>query len=108
VRSQIGSESLVGGMMAVPATALILTGHIWLGAAVVAAVVAAGVASARGRIRADAARQRGYLSYAHTATSLGADPTPVLRALRGGDEDEDEDRAAPAQPPVHLPPHHRR
>jgi hypothetical protein len=101
--TRIGSDSVIGGVMVVPATAMILTGHIWLGAAIVASVVAAGMVSARIRIRAEAAEQQGYLSYAHTATSLGADPAPVIKAMRGSDEDRDDDGA----PPVHLPPKHR-
>jgi hypothetical protein len=83
--SQIGSDSVIGVVMAVPATAMIVTGHIWFGAAIVASVVAAGVVGARSRIRANAAEQQGYLSYAHTATSLGADPAPVIKAMRGSD-----------------------
>jgi ABC-type methionine transport system permease subunit len=100
--SQLGSDSLIGFAMVVPATAMIVTGHIWLGAAIVAAVVVAGVFSARTRIRAEAAEQQGYLSYAHTATSLGADPAPVIKAMRGSDEDWDD-----GSPAVHLPPKHR-
>jgi hypothetical protein len=101
--SQIGSDAVIGAVMAVPATAMIVTGHIWLGAAVVASVVVAGVLGARSRIRASAAEQQGYLSYAHTATSLGADPAPVIKAMRGTD-DEDGD----GEPPLHLPPPRRR
>lgn len=96
--SQIGSEGVIGAVMAVPATAMIVTGHIWLGAAIVAAVVAAGVLTVRNRIRATAAEQQEYLSWAHTATSLGADPAPVIKAMRRT-EDDDEDGI----PPVHLP-----
>ncbi|HEY6745692.1 MAG TPA: hypothetical protein VI357_08225 [Mycobacteriales bacterium] len=102
--SQLGSDSVVGAIMAVPATAMIVTGHIWLGAAIVVSVVAAGVVSARIRLRAEAAEQQGYLSYAHTATSLGADPAPVIKAMRGSDEDLDGDDGTP---PVHLPPRRR-
>lgn len=97
--SRTGSESLVSGVMAVPATAMIVTGHIWLGAAIVVSVVVTGVVSARSRLRAEAAEQQGYLSYAHTATSLGADPAPVIKAMRGSDDDGDDDGG----PPVHLP-----
>jgi hypothetical protein len=85
--------------MAVPATAMIVTGHIWLGAAIVVSVVAAGVVSARSRLRAEAAEQQGYLSYAHTAASLGADPAPVIKAMRGSEEDDGDDGTLP----VHLP-----
>jgi ABC-type methionine transport system permease subunit len=99
--SQLGSDNLIGFAMMVPATAMIVTGHIWLGAAIVAAVVVAAVFSARSRIRAEAAQQQGYLSYAHTATSLGADPAPVIKAMRGSDEDGDDG------PAVHLPPKRR-
>jgi hypothetical protein len=101
--SRIGSDSVIGGVMAVPATAMIVTGHIWMGAAIVAAVVAAGLLSARSRLRAEAAEQQGYLSYAHTATSLGADPAPVIKAMRGSEEDDGDD----GPPPVHLPPRRR-
>jgi hypothetical protein len=96
--SQIGSEGVIGGVMAVPATAMIVTGHIWLGAAIVAAVVVAGVLTVRNRIRATAAEQQEYLSWAHMATSLGADPAPVIKAMRRT-EDEDDD----GTPPLHLP-----
>jgi hypothetical protein len=102
--AQIGSDGVIGGAMVVPATAMIVTGHIWLGAAVVVAVVAAGIVSARFRIRAQAAEQQGYLSYAHTATSLGADPAPVIKAMRGSDEEADGDDGTP---PLHLPPRRR-
>jgi hypothetical protein len=102
--SQIGSDSVIGGAMVVPATAMILTGHIWFGAGIVAAVVAAGMVSARIRLRAEAAEQQGYLSYAHTATSLGADPAPVIKAMRGSDEDGEGDDGSPL---LHLPPRRR-
>ncbi len=103
MESPIGSDSVIGVVMAVPATAMIVTGHIWLGTAIVASVVVAGVLSARSRLRAEAAEQQGYLSYAHTATSLGADPAPVIKAMRGSDEDDgDEGTTA-----VHLPPRRR-
>ena len=102
--AQLGSDSVIGGVMAVPATAMIVTGHIWLGAAIVVSVVVAGVVSARSRLRAEAAERQGYLSYAHTATSLGADPAPVIKAMRGSDDDGDGDDGGP---PVHLPPRRR-
>jgi hypothetical protein len=98
--SRIGTDSVIGSAMVIPATAMVLTGHIWFGTAIVAAVVVAGVLSARSRLRAEAAEQQGYLSYAHTATSLGADPAPVIKAMRGSDEDGDGDDG---MPPVHLP-----
>jgi hypothetical protein len=101
--SQVGSDAVIGGVMAVPATAMIVTGHVWFGAAIVVSVVAAGVVRARNRIRASTARQQGYLSYAHTATSLGADPAPVIKAIRGSDDEDDD-----GDPPLHLPPSRRR
>jgi hypothetical protein len=82
---------------------MIVTGHIWFGAAIVVSVVAAGVVSARIRIRASTARQQGYLYYAQTATSLGADPAPVIKAMRRSDDEDDD-----ADPPLHLPPSKRR
>ncbi len=103
MESRIGTEVLVGSVMVVPATAMIVTGHIWFGAAIVACVVVAGMFSARSRLRAQMAEQQGYLSYAHTATSLGADPAPVIKAMRGTDPDEDGD----GPPAVHLPPRRR-
>ena len=96
-----GSEVVFCAMAAVPATAMVVTGHIWLGAATVLAVVAACVVSVVLRLRARATSERDYLSYAHTATSLGADPAPVIKAMRET-EDEDGDWHGPW---VHLPPH---
>jgi hypothetical protein len=97
----IGSEMVISVMASVPATAMIVTGHVWFGAATVGAVVAAVMLAARYRIRTEAASDREFLSYAHTATSLGADPAPVIKAMRHR-EDEDDDF-----PEVHLPPRRR-
>ena len=97
MQHRIGSEEFIVVAMAVPATAMIVTDHIWLGAAIVAGAVSAGLAAARSRLRAEMASEREILSYAHTATSLGADPAPVIKAMRQAGPDEDDG------PPVHLP-----
>lgn len=94
-----GSEMVVSVMASVPATAMIVTGHVWFGAATVGAVVGAALLATRHRLRVEAASEREYLSYAHTAASLGADPAPVIKAMRQRDEDD--------FPEVHLPPRRR-
>lgn len=96
-----GSEVVFCAMAAVPATAMVVTGHIFLGAATVLTVVAACVLSVGLRLRARASSERDYLSYAHTATSLGADPAPVIKAMRYPDDDDGDGHG----PWVHLPPH---
>ena len=83
-----------------PATALIVTRHIWLGAAIAAVAAVTALFSSRSRIRAVAQSEREILSYAHTATSLGADPAPVIKAMRHPTRDLDDEDAGP---PLHLP-----
>jgi hypothetical protein len=67
---------------AVPSLALIVTKHASLGAVLFGAAIAAWVAYAGLTVRADRQWEIRLLDYAQTATSLGGDPTGVLRVLR--------------------------
>jgi hypothetical protein len=100
----------------VPATAMVAAGHTWVAAVTIGAVLASVLVLARIRARAATEQHRETLSYAHTATSLGADPSSVIKAMQGG-EDEDVDLRAGrdgddpgngGDPQVHLPPRRRR
>lgn len=70
------------GVVAVPATAMIATGHTWIGAATVAVALAASVVQERLRIRAMTQRHERLLSTAEMAWSVGADPAPLIKALQ--------------------------
>jgi hypothetical protein len=88
----------------VPATLMIITHHPTLGAATVAATVAAWMVCEVMVARAQQRLHAALLDYAQTAANLGGDPTRVISALRQhvGDGDElfqpDEDE----RPWVHL------
>jgi hypothetical protein len=86
-------ETCFRGLMitaGVPSTLMIVTHHATLGAATVAATVAAWMVCEVMVVRAQQRRHTALLEYAQTATNLGDDPTPVISALRQrvGDEDE--------------------
>lgn len=98
---RFSSEEFISWVMVVPTTAIILTGHVGLGAAIVVGVIVAGLIAVRARIRAEARSEQGILTYASTATSLGTDPAPVIRAIRRQQRDDGEDDEGPK---VHLPP----
>ncbi len=95
---------------AVPSLALILTKHPLLGTAVISGALVTWIAWGWLRVRADRTRDAQLLDYAHTATSLGGDPTPVITALRprsAPDADlfhPDQDENAEEQQWVHLRP----
>jgi hypothetical protein len=95
---------------AVPSLALIATQHASLGAVVIGGALAAWIAHAGMRIRADRFWETRLLDYAQATTNLGGDPTGVITALRprpipAADRDAglfrpDDDH----RPWVHLPP----
>lgn len=89
----LGPEGLVGivlaGIAVVPTTAMVMAGHTWMAAGTIAAVLVAAVAMIRTRARAAHDRDREILSFATAATSLGTDPAPIIKALRGADGGED-------------------
>lgn len=87
----------------VPTTAMVATGHTWIAAGTIGAMLASLLVLARIRTRAATEQHRETLSYAHTATSLGADPAQVIKAMRL--DDEPRPREGDEDPPgVHLPP----
>lgn len=81
------------GLEVIPPGLMIITGHPWMGAATFAAVLGASLVHSSIRTGAVAAREREILSYARHANDIGEDPTPVVRALRGGDGRRDPHRA---------------
>lgn len=90
----------------VPTTAMVATNHTWMAAGTIGAVLVSLLVQARIRTRAATEQHRETLTYAHTATSLGADPSPVIRVMRSEDEDGrdhgQDDRGDLL--PIHLPP----
>ena len=95
----------------VPTTAMVAAGHTWIAAGTIGAVLASLLVQARIKARAATEQHRETLTYAHTATSLGADPSPVIRAMRFEDEGKDDDGVWSEDggdlPPIHYPPRHR-
>jgi hypothetical protein len=93
----------------VPTTAMVATNHTWIAAGTIGAVLVSLLIQARIKARAATEQHRETLTYAHTATSLGADPSPVIRAMRSEDEATDpggpEDDGEP--PHIHYPPRRR-
>jgi hypothetical protein len=89
----------------VPTTAMVATNHTWMAAGTIGAVLISLLVQARIRTRAATEQHRETLTYAHTATSLGADPSPVIRAMRSeGEQDDRPDHGPDDLPPIHLPP----
>jgi hypothetical protein len=97
--TKIGLEWLVAPAV-IPATAMILTEHPWMAAATLGAGFAAAVLIVRIGARSEGDRERELLTYASTAANLGADPAPVIKALRNGEEDVVEEARGPH---LHLP-----
>ena len=95
----------------VPTTAMVATNHTWIAAGTIGAVLVSLLVQARIKARAATEQHRETLTYAHTATSLGADPSPVIRAMRSEDDGKDVggDGADDGGdlPPVHYPPRRR-
>ena len=93
----------------VPATAMVATGHTWIAAGTIGAMLGSLLLLARIRTRAATEQHRETLSYAHTATTMGADAAEVIKAMRAGRRHRDDGAGADDDPPagVHLPPRHR-
>ena len=73
------------GVIAVPATAMVATDHTWIGAATIAVALLVSLVQSRLRVRAITERQQRLLSSAELAWNVGADPTPVIAAMRSGE-----------------------
>ena len=82
VRKWVGPEGALVGIAVIPTTVMVLTGHTWIGAGTIGAVLAVWLAQVRIRTRAAVDSEKEMLSYAHIATNLGTDPTPVIKAMR--------------------------
>lgn len=92
----------------VPTTAMVATGHTWIAAGTIGAMFGSLLILARIRTRAATEQHRETLSYAHTATTMGADAAEVIKAMRDrrqhrqdGERPDDDPRG------VHLPPRRR-
>ncbi len=92
----------------VPTTAMVATGHTWIAAGTIGAMLGSLLILARIRTRAATEQHRETLSYAHTATTMGADAAEVIKAMhdrrrhrRDGERPDDD------PPGVHLPPRRR-
>ena len=100
------------GAVIVPATAMVVVGQTWLAAAIVGTALVASMVQARCRARASIERHQRLLATAEHAWNIGADPTQVVKAVRGAaDDPDDHDEARPAGdagPWLHLPPTGRR
>jgi hypothetical protein len=93
----------------VPTTAMVATGHTWIAAGTIGAMLGSLLVLARIRTRAATEQHRETLSYAHTATSLGADAAEVIKAMRAEEPPYRDDGERPDDDPpgVHLPPRRR-
>jgi hypothetical protein len=90
----------------IPATAMILKGHTWLAAGTVGAVLVAAVVIVRIGERSTSERDKEILAYASTAASFGADPAPVIKALRANGEQLDDPDVVVEEargPRLHVP-----
>jgi len=99
------------GAVIVPAPAMVAVGQTWLAAAIVGIALIASVAQSRSRARATAERQQRLLSSAEHAWNIGADPTPVVKAMQGSAEEDDPCDGSPDDgepgPWYHRPPSRR-
>lgn len=100
---------VAGGLELVPPTLMIVTRHPVMGAVTLGAVLVAWVVHVRMVVRAQQARDARLLDFAQTTTNLGADPAPVISALRHRAprevaDDELFDPDEPERPWVHLRP----
>jgi hypothetical protein len=75
-------STVPGGGEVVPPTLLITLDHPWLGAATLTVVLGAWVLQLRLVTRSAQARQQALLAYAQGVSSLGGDPTAVIKALQ--------------------------
>jgi hypothetical protein len=92
----------------VPTTAMVATGHTWIAAGTIGAMLGSLLVLARIRTRAATEQHRETLSCAHTATVMGADATEVINAMRDRRRHRDDrDRPLDDPPGVHLPPRRR-
>ena len=103
-----GAVTVVAAAM-VPTTAMVATGHTWIAAWTIGAMLGSLLVLTRIRTRAATEQHRETLSFAHTAATMGADAAEVINAMRdrprrrhnGDRPDED------PPPGVHIPPRRR-
>jgi len=99
------------GAVIVPAPAMVAVGKTWLAALIVGTALVASMAQSRSRARASTERQQRLLSTAEHAWNIGADPTPVVKAMQGSAEEDDPDEGPPGEgepgPWYHRPPPRR-
>jgi len=91
----------------VPTTAMVATGHTWIAAGTIGAMLCSLLVLARIRTRAATEQHRETLSYAQTATTMGADAAEVINAMRNRSRHRQDRERSDDQPDVHLPPRHR-
>jgi len=92
----------------VPTTAMVATGHTWIAAGTIGVMLGSLLLLARIRTRAATEQHRETLSYAHIATTMGADASEVIKALRGRPRNRHDPERPEGDPRgVHLPPRHR-
>ena len=92
----------------VPTTAMVATGHTWIAAGIIGAMLGSLLVLARIRTRAATEQHRETLSYAHTATTMGADAAEVIKAMRDRPRHrQDRERPDDDLAGVHLPPRRR-
>jgi hypothetical protein len=92
----------------VPTTAMVATGHTWIAAGIIGAMLGSLLVLARIRTRAATEQHRDTLSYAHTAMAMGADAAEVIKAMRDRPRQrQDRERPDDDPPGVHLPPRRR-
>lgn len=101
-----GAATVVAAAI-VPTTAMVATGHTWIAAGTIGAMLASLLVLARIRAQAATERHRETLSYAHTATTMGADAADVINAMRDRPRHRADRKRPNDNPPgVHLPPRH--
>lgn len=94
------------GAVLVPAPAMVAAGHIWLAAAVTGTALLVSIARSRAKARAAADRHQRLLSSAEHAWNIGADPTPLVRAMQrtaDADDDTPDDERPEPEPWYHRP-----
>ena len=109
-RSAAFDATTVVAAAMVPTTAMVATGHTWIAAGTIGAMLSSLLVLARIRTRAATEQHRETLSYAHTATTMGADAAEVIKAMRADDESRHRDDgwgSGDELAGVHLPPRRR-
>lgn len=101
-----GAVTVVAAAM-VPTTAMVATGHTWIAAGTIGAMLGSLLVLARIRTRAATEQHRETLSYAHIATTMGTDAAEVINAMRHRPRRRHDGNRPDDPPGVHLPPRRR-